>query len=142
MRYIVKKEDSVRYIINEEKRIVVALMEKCQWDLIQYLNQKIPNADFLISGLSSYSGKTLNIGDTYRGIAKCSPEDVFDEEIGKELASKRAKEKYERAKSRVLENVAGMFIHNLQNAIFEQKETATSTLAELQSLENSLNQTA
>ena len=57
------------------------------------------------------------------------------------MASRRAQEKYERAKSRVLENVAGMFIHNLQNAIFEQKETATSTLAELQSLENSLNKT-
>lgn len=132
----------MRYIVNEEKRTVVALMENCQSDLIQYLNKKIPDADFLISGLSSYSGKTLNIDDTYRGIAKCSPEDVFDEEVGKTLASRRAQEKYDRAKSRVLENVAGAFIQNIQNAILEQKETATSTLAELQSLENSLNQTA
>ena len=49
-----------------------------------------------VIALSTYAGKTV------RGIAKCHPDDKFDEEIGKKLAAARCNQKiaakrYERA---------------------------------------------
>lgn len=52
-----------------------------------------------VIALSSYAGKTV------RGVAKCHPNDVFDEEFGKKLAAARcnlkiAEKRHLRAKNR------------------------------------------
>lgn len=44
----------------------------------------------------------LEIADTFTGKAQCSPEDIFDAEIGKQIAYKRAVAKMFRAKRRAL----------------------------------------
>lgn len=55
---------------------------------------KNPNDGITISAVSTYGGKTV------KGYAKCNPEDVFDEEKGKKLASLRCGRKI--AKKRLL----------------------------------------
>ena len=66
-------------------------------------NYKYITAGNKVIALSSYAGKTV------RGVAKCAPGDVFDEEKGKDLATarcaykialkreKRARKKYKEA---------------------------------------------
>lgn len=53
------------------------------------------------------------ISDTFEGVASCSPEDLFVEEIGKDLAIRRADFKYAKARKSVLVASLNRIINNL-----------------------------
>lgn len=88
--------------------------------------------------LSSYMGRTV------RGVAKCSPNDEFNEEFGKKLAQARcdykaAQKRYERAmqKNNEAEDAlyaAEQYSDKMDNYLWEAEEAfddATMTLMEL-----------
>lgn len=81
----------VRYFVDTEKKVVVCKLENCSNALICDMCHKgwPGDADFLIK-------------DSFIGKAKCSSEDVFDENIGKKIAYKRAIAKVFEAKRKVL----------------------------------------
>lgn len=82
-----------RFFVNEEKKIVVCKLEYCSNALI---------CDMCHEGLPGH--EMLLIDDMFVGKAKCSDEDTFDVEIGKQIAYKRAIDKLVRAKKRTLLN--------------------------------------
>lgn len=80
-----------KYFINEEKKVVVCKIEDCSCSLV---------CDMCHMNWPSH--EDLFIADEFIGKAKCSPEDTFDIEIGKQIAYKRAVAKLFKAKERTL----------------------------------------
>ena len=74
-----------RYIINKEKRTIVCLLEDCERMLWQDACKHFP---MIVLGWGYTPDITLE--KTYRGVAKCNPNDEWDEELGKKLACDRA----------------------------------------------------
>lgn len=88
-------KSKIRYYIDEEKQTVVAVMDDCEYDAIDVL-QKMGIRNI------SYDGYNMNkfmMNPTYRGKAKCSPEDEWDEEYGMTLARNRMLENYYRSRA-------------------------------------------
>lgn len=87
----------IDYYINEDKRTVTAVLPLTQLDAIEFYEKAIERAnpinkyDILMN--VNLRDKYL-IKDKYVGIAKCSPEDEFDEEKGMSLAKHRCLSKY------------------------------------------------
>lgn len=84
-----------KYYVNKEKRTVVCTIECGEWDAFNYLEC----SDIIIS--ASRQNTTLyrhgKMPTKFIGIAKCAPNDMFDEHIGRLLAFNRAKGKYDHA---------------------------------------------
>lgn len=80
------KIEEINYIINPEKRIIICIMQ-C-W--IDY-DKTLPEVDIY---RHMWEKKLPHIGRngtfTVKAIARCSKEDVFNENIGKKLAESRA----------------------------------------------------
>ena len=81
----------VDYYVNKEKKVVVAKMTGCASELAYDMCRK---------GYQPVS--SFEIADAFIGKAKCSPDDTFDEEIGKKIAFKRAYKKYVMAKKKAV----------------------------------------
>lgn len=88
----------ITYIIDRKKRTVVAYMEHCEYDVI-FSIRNIVNTD--LGYLDEIKALNLNrymINDTYRGKAKCAPEDEWNVEEGMRIARNRLLEKYWKAR--------------------------------------------
>lgn len=106
----------MRYDVDRSKRTVTATIENCQSDLFRWVIKRFGSIDLspkLVIALEEYSHKNLNIPDSFVGKAVCAKEDEFDVETGKILAARRAQEKYEKARMRVLEEVTSVAIRAL-----------------------------
>ena len=83
---------TTKYYVNEEKRTVVCTIESSDWDAVDFFeksyNQTIVSNSVL---------KKAAMPRRFVGIAKCAPEDTFDEHIGRVIAFDRAKYKYDHA---------------------------------------------
>lgn len=98
------EEYFVRYFVNKEKGVVVCKLEDCYDSLI---------ADMHIKGYPV--DENLEIPNEFIGKAKCSPEDTFDENIGKNIAFNRAMIKLNKAKKKMIESfLIGFEKFNLQ----------------------------
>ena len=106
----------IRYYIDEEDGVTVAVMEDCEYDAIDILTK------MGITGLM-YQGFNLDkfmMNTTYRGKAICSPEDIWDEEEGMRIARNRMLENYYRARTLALmraENVLTKMMDELGSRI-------------------------
>ena len=86
----------IKYVVNKENGLVICVLEKCsripEKRIKRYMGKrfKVPNYD------------RYKIRDTYRGVARCASDDTFDEEVGKKIALKKAKEKRARAINRAM----------------------------------------
>ena len=99
-----EKRSKIEYIINEEKRTVVAIMRDCKNDACRLFArdvEKIYGTEFWYP-LHSLDYK---INDTYRGKAHCSEDDAWDVEEGKRIARNRMLFKYYRARYKALEKI-------------------------------------
>ena len=111
-----KREIKYRFVVNEDKRVVVAL--------------------------SSFAGETV------RGVARCSPNDTFDVELGKKLAVARcdykiACKKVDRAFQMVdfYRDFSDRIQKKLENVLKYKEDAiymAEKATDELQNLESSL----
>lgn len=83
----------MKFFVNEEKRTVVAIVDEC---LSDFRNRISKNPFFrILYVVDDYKGGEWTfMNESYKGIAKCHPNDVFDVEIGKEIAKNRALRKY------------------------------------------------
>lgn len=80
---------AIRYEVNEEKRTVVAIIDNTECDAIVMVDKMFRNTPFRTDHLYHQHMRKYYIKDTYVGVAKCNPDDEWDEEVGKELARKR-----------------------------------------------------
>ena len=94
----VQPKSKIRYYIDEEKRTVVAVMDDCEYDAIDVL-QKMGIRKITHDG---YNMDKFMMNTSYRGKAKCSPDDEWDEKYGMALARNRMLENYYRGRAMAL----------------------------------------
>ena len=89
MKHSIKRED-VKYFVNEEKRTVVAVLEgtACLFTDFMYDNNgPLPCRDYY------KLDDRYSLPNRFVGIAKCSVNDEWNEQLGKLIAFDRLKEK-------------------------------------------------
>lgn len=96
---ILRKKD-VQIVIPEGKRKVIAYITGCRYDLAESLLRR----DDCVLELNTCF-IDLAIQDTYRAIAKCHPEDTFDEAKGIEIAIIKLAEKYLTSQKKAIRRV-------------------------------------
>lgn len=79
-----REQKDIEYFVNRERGIVVCKINKCSEIAIDRI-RKYCKSD-------PWARRDYIIPYTFTGIAKCAPEDEFDEEYGKKLALLRAKQ--------------------------------------------------
>lgn len=85
------KMGQIHYHVNEEKGVVVAVLEGVEYDAIDLLMGK----NEYLSYFSRWPRiQPFMLKDKYVGKAKCMEGDVFNIEVGKELAKERLLLKY------------------------------------------------
>ena len=80
---------AIRYEVNEKKRTVVARIDHTAPDAIWMVGKMFKNTPFQTDYYCQPHMRKYLIKDSYVGIAKCNPDDEWNEEVGKELARKR-----------------------------------------------------
>ena len=90
---------AAKFYVNEEKRTVVCVIEDTQWMFVNYVREKL----FIDVDCDEwYAHRTkgnwhgflidkLSMPNRFVGVAHCSPEDNFNEHIGKVIAYQRAR---------------------------------------------------
>ena len=78
---------SVKYIVNEESKVVVCTILGCKYNAIRFVNKHMNFIDSPSDLLEMPEKFFMN--PRYKGVAKCS-----DEEIGKKIAYQKAYSKY------------------------------------------------
>ena len=85
----------IKYNVDTEARTVTATLEGCHDDVVKTFNRRLGDS-VLTKDDNIY--KAAQIPDTFIGMAKCHPDDTFDEEVGKQLAKERLLDNYHTAK--------------------------------------------
>ena len=97
--------NDMKFKVDKERGVVVCALYNCRYIAVnrieKYCNDIIVPVDWM--------PEEYYIHDTYIGIAKCAPEDEFDEEYGKRLALTRAKVK----RNRAINNTIQKYIHKV-----------------------------
>ena len=82
------REQDCRFIVKRDEKVVVCILPKTKFLFIDFINLNLPN--FITDEIYE---KRLELKNYYVGVAKCSPEDEFNEEIGRRVAFAKLKEK-------------------------------------------------
>lgn len=81
-------DNNVKYYVNRDKRTVVCILSGCRWNATNRILKYVRNYESFVNPYGEF-----RIKDEYVGIAKCSPEDTWDEDYGQRLAFARARKK-------------------------------------------------
>ena len=97
----------VQYIVKEDERVVICIINGTRNYFSDYMNNRLYNQDYLDS-VALYTEGKYNLKNSYSGVARCAPDDEWNEELGRKIAFNRAKEKlnsafFKRAKTYVNE---------------------------------------
>lgn len=88
----------IKYIVNKEKGVVVAYMEGCMDDARVEAMKR-----FGIDVTNSHTfGDFLDMPNTFKGVARLKNSDVFDENIGKNVAKAKLLRTYFNVKANTL----------------------------------------
>ena len=90
MKHSIKRED-VKYFVNEEKRTVVAVLEGTKDLFIDFIYDN--NGLFSLHDHYYDYDSRYSLSNRFVGIAKCSVNDEWNEQLGKLIAFDRLKEK-------------------------------------------------
>ena len=84
----------VQYFVNKEKGIVVARINNCKRDFFSFLfNSCNQNALAYLAPFSDKEYDQLLMPNSFVGVAQLGENDIWDEELGKQIAYQRAKQK-------------------------------------------------
>lgn len=83
----------ITYNIDKENRIITASMDECVFDAYDNLKKIGLDANLLLN-FFDLAWNEFAMRRVYNGVAKCHPDDDWDEEKGKELAKARLLRKY------------------------------------------------
>lgn len=105
-----------RFYVDEAARVVVCVIPDTRPTFINFLEENLYQNEIRLP-LPNY--RDYDFPSSISAKAKCAPEDEWDEEFGRELAYRRAKEKYYR------------YFFNLTDKYFAYIENQVSRCAEL-----------
>jgi len=77
----------IKYTVLPEQKKVIAIVTDCEDDVIKTIAKNMPENLYFNEG-------AYKLKHSYKGIAKCHPDDEFDEDLGKKIARNRALIKY------------------------------------------------
>lgn len=99
--------------------VIKATIKDCRLDAINVLNDKFiaHSTSCLYVGANKFDDRYL-MPYSFTAIAKCSPEDEFDVERGKQIALSRLSEKYEKSLNKRL----ARFMLNLDKSLQKMDE--------------------
>ena len=100
-----KDQVNTKFFVNKEKGIVVCVIDMN----LGMIADRFKKYDILIP--DSYVLYDYHV--TFKGIAKCAPEDTFDENYGKRLAEYRANVKRQRAVNKAFRKYIDMLYKNI-----------------------------
>ena len=83
----------IKYTVDKEKGIVTAEIDGCENDVLRLL-EKACKTKFIGINQKDEIEKAAQISGSFKGVAKCHPDDLFDEELGKNIAKSRMLNKY------------------------------------------------
>lgn len=86
----------IRYFVNKEKRTVACVMYQAESDANNGIRKYLASNGDFDYGWDMFS--KMQLPSAITGIAKCSPDDEWNEEFGKQLARERCYNKYEALK--------------------------------------------
>lgn len=89
-------KDKARFIVNEDARKVVCIIDHTRYLFLDYANKNLrimPNCDALWDSKGSRLYPKLYMPNKFVGIATCDPNDEFSIEAGKLIAFSKAKDK-------------------------------------------------
>lgn len=118
----------INYVVNPEKRTVVCYLMGCYYDI----EDKLPSYQV---ALADRFGLDINLQPKYIGIAKCAPEDEFDENIGKSIALDRMLVKYHKDCAKIYRQLSELMLDILGNVIdkmeYHQQKVYDRTLEKI-----------
>ena len=116
-----RNNEEIRYVINEEKRTVVAILTVPQTEIcdeVCNIMNKNSSRFFLVPSILATDAMLLT--GVYRGKAKAHPDDQWDVEEGKKWARIRARRLYMQDRKRIisaLEDVFDDIEDNIESAV-------------------------
>lgn len=88
------KMSDCKFYVNEEERIVICVIPKTKYILSDFIEDNFQYNDINFDyGISTVFMSELAMPSSFTGKAVCSPEDKWDEELGRLIAFSRAKDK-------------------------------------------------
>ena len=108
----------MKYFVDKEAGIVKATIDNCDKDVYKLVLKRVKNP-YLFNPVVLY--EVLKLKKKYVGVAKCAPGDVFNEEIGRIMAARRASLKYEKDRTKALHRFMEHFF-NLMEVEMDQEE--------------------
>lgn len=95
----------VEYFVFENKGVVVCKLHNCRFIALHRIDKYTHKTIEYLEAPYKYL-----IDEVYTGVAKCSPEDKFDEEYGKKLALTKAKA----ARGKAVNNAIKTFMSDIE----------------------------
>ena len=80
---------AIKYYTNPEKKMVIAVLKGTELDCINKIEKVMGHTDW-----EFWASERYMMPNCFRAVAKCAPEDVYNEEAGKALAKERVMRKY------------------------------------------------
>ena len=102
---------NVKYIIDKSNRKVICLIENTREAFYHFMYDWNTKTDFVFR----IDYKKYKMNNAFRGVATCSPNDEWDEKLGKQIAYARARYKFDRS----FFNQANRFVNDV-DARFNQ----------------------
>jgi len=84
----------VHYIVKKDERVVVCVISDTEDYFMDYMVRHMYENNHLITG--RWHDKYF-LKNSYSGVARCAPDDEWNEEIGRKIAFNKAKEKLNNA---------------------------------------------
>lgn len=85
--------DKIQYYVNKDARTVVCVINSTEKSFLNYLAHRPMNEFFYSTFFSHDKRMKLFMPKTFKGVAKCNPNDEWNEEIGKLIAYDKARMK-------------------------------------------------
>lgn len=83
---------AIKYVVNEEKRSVTAILEGTKFDAVNRINNRLRETDWEIDPYGALS-KFL-MPNKFVATVKCDERDVFNEQFGRDRAKKVVMDNY------------------------------------------------
>lgn len=105
-----RHNEDIRYVINEEKRTVVAILTIPQTEIVDEIaNIMNNNANRFFQVTEMIASPAMLLTGVYRGIAYAHPEDEWNVEEGKKRARLRARRQYMKERKRIIKSLEDVF---------------------------------
>ena len=99
----------ITYTIDKKNKVVVAKLTDCDRDVNVEFTKRFLKNDSL-STVEVYPTREMQLRNQYVGKCRFEADEVFDEELGKQIAKERCLNKYYRAKDKMFEKIMYSFV--------------------------------